>query len=342
VITKLLLVLLLLTTTLTSAQSTQQQSTLEQIRARGSLSCGVNGTGQAGFTNLAPDGSFSGFDIDFCKAIAAAIFADATKVSFRALSAQERFSALQSGEVDVLIRNATWTSNRDIKLALDFAPTTFYDGQGFMTRGDANISTLADLQNKTICVQVDTEMELNLEAVMRANGLTYTPLTFNEFFQVIAAYERGECAAWTMDKSILLVERLKLQQPAEHVILADTISKEPLGPIVRQGDSAWADTVRWVIFATFIAEEYGLTSVNVEQQFVENQDPKVQRFLGYIPEDVEAFGLERKAFFNVIKQVGNYAEIYARHFGEGTATAVPRGLNASYKDGGLLYAPPLR
>jgi general L-amino acid transport system substrate-binding protein len=335
---KLLLFFVLLTT-LTDVLA---QSTLERIRARGSLSCGINGTGQAGFTNIAPDGSFSGFDIDFCKAIAAAVLGDANKVGFRALSAQERFTALQSGEVDVLIRNATWTSNRDIKLALDFAPTTFYDGQGFMTRRNANINSLEDLQGKTICVQVDTEPELNLEAVMQANGLTYTPLTFNEFFQVIAAYEKGECAAWTIDKSVLLVERLKLQQPAEHLILADTISKEPLGPVVRQDDRQWFDIVRWIIFATFIAEEYSLTSANVEQQFVENQDPKIQRFLGYIPEDVEAFGLERKAFFNVIQQVGSYAEIYERNFGEGTATAVPRGLNGSYKDGGLLYAPPLR
>jgi general L-amino acid transport system substrate-binding protein len=333
---------LLLLLSFFTLSSTLAQSTLERIRARGSLSCGINGTGQAGFTNIAPDGSFSGFDIDFCKAIAAAVLGDANKVGFRALSAQERFTALQSGEVDVLIRNATWTSNRDIKLALDFAPTTFYDGQGFMTRKNENITTLADLQGKTICVQVDTELELNLEDELRSRNISYTPLTFGEFFQVIAAYERGECAAWTIDKSVLLVEKLKLQQPAEHVILADTISKEPLGPVVRQDDRQWFDIVRWIIFATFIAEEYGLTSANVEQQFVENQDPKIQRFLGYIPEDVEAFGLERKAFFNVIQQVGSYAEIYARHFGEGTATAVPRGLNASYKEGGLLYAPPLR
>ena len=318
------------------------QTTLEQVLSRGSLSCGVNGSGQAGFTNIASDGSYSGFDVDFCRAIAAAVFGDSNKVSFRALSGQDRFTAIQSGEVDVLIRNATWSSSRDTDLMLDFAPTTFYDGQGFMTRKTSNITMLADLQGQTICVRGDTETELNLEEVMAANGLEYTPLTFDQFFQVIAAYEKGECAAWTIDKSTLIVERLKLQQPTEHVILADTISKEPLGPVVRQGDGQWFDIVRWVVFATFIAEEYGLTSLNVEQEFVENQDPKIQRFLGYIPEEVEAFGLERKAFFNVIKQVGNYAEIYERNFGEATATAVPRGLNASYKDGGLLFAPPLR
>ncbi len=334
---KLLLILIFL-----ALHSTLAQSTLEQVRARGSLICGVNGSGQAGFSNVAPDGSYSGFDIDFCKAVAAAVLGDATKVSFRGVSAQERFTALQNREVDVLIRNAVWTSSRDTTLALDFAPTTFYDGQGFMTRKTENIMTLADLNGKTICALRNTEAEIVLEDTMRANALNYTPLLFDELFQVISAYEKGECAAWTIDKSTLLIEKLKLQQPAEHVILATTISKEPLGPIVRQDDRQWFDIVRWVVFATFTAEEYGLTSINVEQQFVENQDPKIQRFLGYIPEGVEAFGLERKAFFNIILQVGNYAEIYERNFGEGTATNLPRGLNASYKGGGLLYAPPLR
>jgi general L-amino acid transport system substrate-binding protein len=335
--TKLLLLFFLLTTS-----SALAQNTLEQIRARGSVVCGVNGSGQAGFSNVAADGSYSGFDIDFCKAIAAAVLGDANKVSFRGVSAQERFNALQNREIDVLIRNAVWTSSRDTNLALDFAPTTFYDGQGFMTRKNANISTLADLNGKTICVLENTEAELILEETMPANNLTYTPLALEQLFQVISSYEKGECVAWTIDKSTLLVERLKLQQPADHVILAATISKEPLGPVVRQDDPQWVDIVRWVVFATFTAEEYGLTSLNVEQQFVENQDPKIQRFLGYIPEAVEGFGLEPKAFFNVILQVGSYAEIYERHFGESTTTALPRGLNASYKDGGLLYAPPLR
>lgn len=318
------------------------QTTLETVRSRGSLVCGVNAAGLAGFTNINADGSYSGFDVDFCRAIAAAVLGDSQAVQFRGLSAQERFTALQTGEIDVLIRNTTWTSNRDTALGFNFAPTTFYDGQGFMARKNANIAELDDLDGTTICVQSGTTTELNLADVMAANDIEYTPQIFNEQAQIIAAYEEGSCDAWTTDKSGLVSELTKLANPADHVILEATISKEPLGPAVRHGDDQWFDIVSWVVYVTFAAEEYGITSQNVDQEFVENEDPNVQRLLGVDPEKVQEFGLEPNAFLNVIKQVGNYAEIYERNLGEGTPTYIPRGLNESYTNGGLHYAPPIR
>jgi general L-amino acid transport system substrate-binding protein len=322
--------------------SSLAQTTLETVKSRGSLVCGVNAAGLAGFANIGADGGYSGFDVDFCRAVAAAVLGDSTKVEFRGLSAQERFTALQTGEIDVLIRNTTWTSNRDTALGFNFAPTTFYDGQGFMARKNANIAELDDLDGTTVCVQSGTTTELNLADVMAANDIEYTPLVFNEQAQIIAAYEEGACDAWTTDKSGLVAELTKLQTPADHVILEATISKEPLGPAVRHGDDQWFDIVKWVVYVTFAAEEYGITSANVDQEFIENEDPNVQRLLGVDPEKVLEFGLEANAFLNVIKQVGNYAEIYERNLGESTPTYIPRGLNSSYMDGGLLYAPPIR
>ena len=318
------------------------QTTLETVRSRGSLVCGVNSAGLAGFTNINADGSYSGFDVDFCRAIAAAVLGDSQAVTFRGLSAQERFTALQTGEIDVLIRNTTWTTNRDTALGFNFAPTTFYDGQGFMARANSGIAEIDDLDGTTICVQSGTTTELNLADVMAANDIEYTPLVFNEQAQIIAAYEEGSCDAWTTDKSGLVSELTKLATPADHAILEATISKEPLGPGVRHGDDQWFDIVKWVVYVTFATEEYGISSANVDQEFIENEDPNVQRLLGVDPEKVLEFGLEANAFLNVIKQVGNYAEIYERNLGESTPTYIPRGLNESYVNGGLHYAPPIR
>jgi general L-amino acid transport system substrate-binding protein len=318
------------------------QTTLETVRSRGSLVCGVHNAGLAGFTNINADGSYSGFDVDFCRAVAAAVLGDAQAVTFRGLSAQERFTALQTGEIDVLIRNTTWTSNRDTALGFNFAPTTFFDGQGFMARKNASIAELDDLDGTTICVQSGTTTELNLADVMAANDIEYTPLVFNEQAQIIAAYEEGACDAWTTDKSGLVSELTKLATPADHIILEATISKEPLGPAVRHGDDQWLDIVSWVVYVAFAAEEYGITSANVDQEFIENEDPNVERLLGVDPEKVLEFGLEANAFLNSIKQVGNYAEIYERNLGEATPTFIPRGLNESYINGGLHYAPPIR
>jgi general L-amino acid transport system substrate-binding protein len=318
------------------------QTTLEQVKGRGSLICGVNAGGLVGFATVDSSGAWSGFDVDFCRAVAAAVFGDASKVEYRGLSAQERFTALQTGEVDVLIRNTTWTSNRDSALGLNFAPTTFYDGQGFMARKNSGIAEIEDLDGTTVCVQSGTTTELNLADVMAANDVEYTPLVFNEQDQVLAAYEEGTCDAWTTDKSGLVAEQTQLATPSDHVILAATISKEPLGPSVRHGDDQWFDIVKWVVYTTFMAEEYGITSANVDDQVMSNEDPNVQRLLGVTPEKVQEFGLDANAFLNVIKQVGNYAEIYDRHLGPETPTYVPRGLNESYVNGGLHYAPPIR
>jgi general L-amino acid transport system substrate-binding protein len=334
--------LVLLAAVLLSAAAAQ--STLEAVKARGSLICGVNGSGLAGFATVDANGAWSGFDVDFCKAVAAAVFGDSSKVEYRGLSAQERFTALQTGEVDVLIRNTTWTSNRDSALGLNFAPTTFYDGQGFMARKNSGIAELEDLDGTTICVQSGTTTELNLADVMAANDIEYTPLVFNEQDQITAAYEEGACDAWTTDKSGLVSTLTELSTPADHAILAATISKEPLGPSVRHGDDQWFDIVKWVVYATFMAEEYGITAANADEQAISNEDPNVQRLLGIIPEKVVEFGLDPSAFLNVIKQVGNYAEIYERNLGQATPTYVPRegSLNASYLNGGLHYAPPIR
>jgi general L-amino acid transport system substrate-binding protein len=320
------------------------QATLEAVKARGSLICGVNGSGLAGFATVDANGAWSGFDVDFCKAIAAAVFGDSSKVEYRGLSAQERFTALQTGEVDVLIRNTTWTSNRDSALGLNFAPTTFYDGQGFMARKNSGIAELEDLDGTTVCVQSGTTTELNLADVMAANDINYTPLVFNEQDQITAAYEEGACDVWTTDKSGLVATATELSTPTDHIILAATISKEPLGPSVRHGDDQWFDIVKWVVYATFMAEEYGITAANADEQAISNEDPNVQRLLGIIPEKVVEFGLDPSAFLNVIKQVGNYAEIYERNLGEATPTFVPRegSLNASFLNGGLHYAPPIR
>jgi general L-amino acid transport system substrate-binding protein len=318
------------------------QTTLETVKSRGSLICGVHNTGLPGFTNINADGTYSGLDVDFCRAVAAAVLGDAQAVQFRGLSAQERFTALQTGEVDVLIRNTTWTSNRDTALGLNFGPTTFYDGQGFMARKNANITELDDLDGTTVCVQSGTTTESNLADVMATNDLEYTAQVFNEQPQLLAAYEEGACDAWTTDKSGLVAELTKLATPADHVILEATISKEPLGPAVRHGDDQWFDIVSWVVYATFLAEEYGITSATVDQELAENEDANVQRLLGVTPEQVVEFGLEGNAFYNVIKQVGNYAEIYERNLGEATPTFIPRGLNESYVNGGLHYAPPIK
>ncbi|MCA9837524.1 MAG: amino acid ABC transporter substrate-binding protein [Trueperaceae bacterium] len=318
------------------------QATIEQIESRDSVICGVNATGLPGFATVDESGNYAGFDVDFCRAVAAAVLGDASKVTYRGLSAGERFTALQTGEVDVLIRNTTWTSNRDTALGLNFAPTTFYDGQGFLVRGNSGIETLDDLDGTTICVQSGTTTELNLADVMNANGLEYEAIINEQSDPLLAAYDDGACDAYTTDKSGLVAQRTQLRDPSEHVIMDATISKEPLGPSVRHGDDQFFDIVKWVVFATFAAEEYGITSENVDDVMISTQDSNIKRLLGVEPEKVEEFGLSADAFYQVIKQVGNYAEIYNRNLGPDTPFDVPRGLNSSYVDGGLLYSPPVR
>ncbi|HEB66072.1 MAG TPA: amino acid ABC transporter substrate-binding protein [Chloroflexi bacterium] len=316
-------------------------NTLQTVKDRGKLICGVN-SAVPGFGFLNEDGSFSGFDVDFCKALAAAIFGDPGKVEYRPLTAKERFTALQTGEIDVLIRNTTWTLTRDTELGANFTATTFYDGQGFIVRKESGIKTLEDLNGATICVGAGTTTELNLADTFAARGIDYTPLVFETADETTGAYEEGRCDAYTTDKSGLVARRTVMANPADHVILEETISKEPLGPVVRHGDDQWYDIVQWTVFATFTAEEYGITSANVDDIKASTENPTVKKMLGLEGDMGAKLGLSNDWAYNIIKYVGNYAEIYDRNLGPDTPTYIERGLNSLYTDGGILYAPPIR
>ena len=315
--------------------------TLKTVKERGKLICGVNGQ-LPGFSYVNQQGEYEGFDVDFCKALAAAIFGDPSKVEYRPLTAKERFTALQTGEIDVLIRNTTWTLTRDTELGANFVATTFYDGQGIMVPKDSGVTKLEDLNGASICVATGTTTELNLADQMAARGLEYIPVVFETADQVFGAYEEGRCDAVTTDKSGLVSRRVTLKNPEAHIILDETLSKEPLGPVVRHGDDQWFDIVQWVVFATFTGEEFGITSQNVDEVKATTENPNVKKFLGLEGEMGQKLGLDDNWAYNIIKMVGNYAEIYNRNLGPDTPFNLPRGLNASWKDGGLLYAPPIR
>lgn len=318
-----------------------QASLLDEVKLRGSVICGVNNV-LPGFGSTDADGNFSGFDIDFCRAIAAAVIGDADAVEFRPLSAQERFTAVQTGEVDVLIRNTTWTSSRDTSVGLNFAPVTFFDGQGFMVRRDSGINDLSDFEGRRICVQSGTTTELNLADAMETLDIQYTPVIFETADQLTNAYDDGACDGWTTDKSGLASRLITLREPADHRILEATISKEPLAPAVLHGDDQWYDAVKWVIFGLMEAEEYGITSENAEQLAETSQSPTIRRILGADPDNVSAIGLLPDGILRAVTQVGNYGEIYDRNLGPGTPFDIPRGLNAQYYDGGIIYGMPFR
>jgi general L-amino acid transport system substrate-binding protein len=316
-------------------------ATLATVKERGYVICGGN-AGVPGFGYLDTEGSYSGFDIDFCKAVAAAVFGDAEKYEIRPLSSQERFTALQSGEIDVLIRNTTWTLSRDTDLGANFTATTFYDGQGFIVRKADGITTLEDLEGGTVCVQTGTTTEANLADVMAARGINYEPVVYEDVETGWTTYEEGRCDAYTTDKSGLVSRRTLLANPDDHMILDETISKEPLGPVVRHGDDQWFDIVQWTVFATFFAEEHGITSENVDQVMAETINPREKSFFGTEGELGSFLGLDSDWAYNIIAQVGNYEEIYNRNLGPDTLTYIPRGLNSLYTNGGLLYAPAWR
>ncbi len=330
-----------------AAAQQEGESVFDQVTDRGTLVCGVN-EAVPGFGFVTEAGDFEGFDIDYCRAVAAAVLGDAEAVEYRPLTAEQRFTALQAGEIDVLIRNTTWTATRDGAEGARFLATTFYDGQGMMVQADSQYQSLEDMEGTTICVLSGTTTELNLETVFRAQEINYTPLAFEENGPLQEAFIRGRCDGWTSDKSQLAGIRSNWPEgqggPDALRILDDTMSKEPLGPAVRDGDERWADVVNWVVFATIQAEEFDITSENVEQQ-QDSEDPDVQRFLGQ-PVEGEPFdpglGLDADFAVNVISQVGNYAEIYNRNVGPGSPLDLPRDLNALWTDGGLHYAPPYR
>jgi general L-amino acid transport system substrate-binding protein len=320
-----------------------ESARLQAVKDRGQLRCGVN-SGVPGFGFLDATGQFVGFDVDFCKAIAAAIFGDPGAVEYRPLTAAERFTALQTNEVDVLIRNTTWTLDRDVELGADFGPTTFYDGQGMMVRKDSGFTSISDMNGATVCVLSGTTTELNLADAFSSRGLTYETLVFDNSQDTSGAYDQGRCDGLTSDKSQLAGLRTGLSDPTAHVILPDTMSKEPLGPVWAQGDQQWGDLVRWVVNGVIIAEELGVTQANVAETAAGTPDnPEVSRLLGIEGQFGSLLGLDADFMVNVISAVGNYGEIYERNLGP-AGTNIPREgtLNASWKQGGLLYAPPWR
>lgn len=315
-------------------------ATLDLVRSRGYLQCGVS-QGLPGFSNPNDKGEWSGIDVDFCKAVAAAIFGDPTKVKYRPLSAKDRFTALQSGEIDLLSRNTTWTMSRDTSLGFDFAGIIYYDGQGFMVKKSSGITSATQLTGATICTQTGTTTELNMADYFRGQHMAYKVLAFEKNEESLSAYDNGRCDAYTTDASGLHAQKLILKNPDDHIVLPEIISKEPLGPLVRQGDAQWADIVRWTLFALINAEDMDVTQANVEQ--MKNSDsPNIRRLLGTEGAFGDALGLSRTWAADVIKAVGNYGEIYDRTVGPKTPLGIPRGLNALWKNGGLMYAPPIR
>jgi general L-amino acid transport system substrate-binding protein len=315
--------------------------TLENVMARGNLICGVNSQ-VPGFGYVDANGEFAGIDVDYCRAVAAAIFGDPTKVEFRPVTAAERFTALQSGEIDILSRNTTWSLVRDTELGGNFVHTTFYDGQGMMVTADSGITTLEGLDGGTICVQTGTTTELNLADVMASLGISYTPAVFEDADSTFAAYSEGRCDAVTTDKSGLVSRRAILSDPSAHNILDVTMSKEPLGPMVRHGDDQWFDIAQWAVFVMIAGEEFDVTSANVDDVKANATAPEVRRLLGLEGDLGLKLGLSNDFAYNILKNVGNYEEVYNRSLGPDTPTYIPRGLNSLYTDGGLLYAPPFR
>ena len=325
---------------LCAGASLAQAGTLDTVKGRGQLICGVNTT-LAGFGIPDSSGNWTGLDVDYCRAIAASVLGDAKKVKFIPLNAKDRFTALQSGEIDVLARNSTWTSSRDATLGIVFAATNFYDGQGFMVRKKQNVASAKELDGASICVQQGTTTELNLADYFRTNNMKYDSVAFQDEDVVLKAYESGRCDALTTDSSGLYAERLRLTNPDDHMVLPEIISKEPLASSVRQGDDQWFNVVKWVHFAMINAEEAGITSKNVDDM-LKSENPDIRRILGTEGDQGKGFGLDPKWAYNIIKQVGNYGEVFEKNVGEGSPLKIKRGLNNLWSKGGLQYGPPIR
>lgn len=317
-----------------------QADTLAEVKKRGSLKCGVS-QGLAGFSAPDKGGQWQGIDVDLCRAVAAATLGDAKKVQYRPLSAKERLTALQSGEIDLLSRNTTWTFQRDAQLGVNFAGIMYYDGQGFMVPKKLGVKAARDLNGASVCVQLGTTTELNLADFFRSNKLQYKLVAFEKNDEVVAAYDAGRCDAISADRSGLSADRTKLKNPDEHEILPDIISKEPLGPVVRHGDDRWGDIVRWTLYALLEAEELGVNSTNIgEMQKAAN--PNVRRLLGAEGELGKSLGLPADWASQVIRQVGNYKEIFDRNLGDKSPLKIARGQNALWNQGGLHYPMPVR
>jgi general L-amino acid transport system substrate-binding protein len=329
---------------LSAVASVASADTLDDVKAKGFIQCGVN-SGLAGFSAPDDKGEWTGLDVDFCRAVAAAVFGDGTKVKFTPLSAKDRFTALQSGEIDILSRNTTWTINRDTALGLNFAGVTYFDGQGFMINAKKlpGVNSTLQLSGASVCVQAGTTTELNLADYFKSNNLEYNPVVFEKIEEVNAAYDSGRCDAYTTDQSGLYAIRLTLAAPADHVVLPEIISKEPLGPAVRQGDDKWFDIVKWTYYALLNAEELGITKANVEEMKT-SANPEIKRILGTEAETKIGtdLGLTNDWVANIIKATGNYGEIFETNVGSGSPLKISRGINALWTKGGLQYGMPIR
>ena len=324
----------------TETMAAKKSKTLKNTQKKGFVRCGVS-QGLPGFSNADAAGNWTGVDVDVCRAVAAAVLGDANKVKFTPLSAKERFTALTSGEIDILSRSTTWTLSRDADIGLTFVGVNFYDGQGFMVRKDSGITSTSQFKNGiSACTNIGTTTELNMRDFFNSKGISYEPVAFEKADEVVAAYDSGRCDTYTTDKSGLAAQRTKMTNPDDHVVLPETISKEPLGPVVRQGDAVWEDIVRWSLNVMIEAEEYGINSANADMMKT-SENPQIKRLVGSEGELGAAFGLDNDWSLRIIKQVGNYGESYKRNIAD-TGILPDRGPNQIWTKGGLLYVPPAR
>lgn len=324
----------------TLVPSIASADTLDQVVKKGMLSCGIS-TGLTGFSATDSEGKWEGLDVTVCQSVAAAVLGDASKVKYIPLTAKERFTALQSGEIDMLSRNTTWTETRDTSLGLNFAGVNYYDGQGFLVSKELGVSSSTELDGATFCIQAGTTTEMNLTDYFKANKMEYKAVTYDTSAQTIDGFKKGRCDAVTSDASQLYSLKLKMDDPATVMVLPEVISKEPLGPVVRQGDDKWFNIVKWTMFATLEAEELGVTKANAEAQ-LKSENPGIQRLLGVTGKMGENLGLDAKWAYNIVSQVGNYGEIFESTVGTGSPLKIDRGLNKLWKDGGLMYSMPIR
>ncbi len=322
-----------------TAAGTAQAATLDDVKAKGKVTCGFSQS-LPGFSNPDEQGNWTGLDVDFCRSMAAAVFGDAEAIDAKPLSAKVRFTALTSGEIDVLPRNTTWTMSRDAQHG-DFIGVNYYDGQGFMVRKDLGVTSATELGGAAVCTNTGTTTELNVSDYFRSLGLEYTLVAFEKADEVVAAYDSGRCDLYTTDQSGIAAQRTKLSNPDDHIILPEIISKEPLGPMVRHGDTQWADIARWSLNCMINSEEAGVTSENADEMLT-SKNPSIQRLMGVNGDLGAMMGIPNDYCYQIIKQVGNYAESYNRNVGPDTPLALARGLNALWKDGGIMYAPPAR
>jgi general L-amino acid transport system substrate-binding protein len=327
-------------TAMMSANASAADSTLDKVLSQGFVSCGVS-TGIPGFSNPNAKGKWEGIDVEYCQALAAAVLGDKTKVKYVPLTAKERFTALQSGEIDVLSRNTTWTLQRDTALGLNFVGVTYYDGQGFMVKKSLGIKSAKELDGASVCVQSGTTTELNLADYFRKEGMSYKPVVFDTSAQTSRGFDAGRCDVLTSDQSQLYALRVNLKDPSSATVLPEIISKEPLGPVVRQDDDKWFNVAKWTLFALINAEEYGITSENADKM-LKSSDPNIKRILGQDGPKGSGLGIRDDWGYQIVKQVGNYGEVFERSVGSGSPLQIARGVNALWNAGGFQYAPPIR